>query len=336
MKIEVLGTESLGVRGLSCYIDTGNHRILIDPGIALGYTRWKLHPHPLQALMGDIIRARITMYWRKADYIVLTHMHGDHIPLYNANPFQLDLYMLDHRGEKRIIAPPPSILNKKERIRLAKIHELYGERLISIKWRAAEIGPVRVFGPYNHGLSHTEVYVVYISGSPSILHLSDTGLLVEKVVEIARQYRPDIVITDGPPLYRYLHDEKAARDILNRAEQVLNKIARYVDKIIIDHHINRCDQGYKWIRSGIRSRSDNGIMTAAEYMGRKPLLLESWRRALYRLLPVSNYWFNNDYRGTIEEYKGILNRLINRINKSTLDIDESSFSTILSGVLTEK
>ncbi|NPA98798.1 MAG: MBL fold metallo-hydrolase [Crenarchaeota archaeon] len=332
MEIELLGTESLGVRGLSCYIDTGSHRILIDPGVALGYTRWKLHPHPLQALMGDIIRAKITMYWKKADYIVLTHMHGDHVPLYNANPFQLDLYMLDHHGDKKIIAPHPSILNKKERIRLAKIHELYGERLITIKWRAGEIGPVRFFGPYNHGLSYTGVYIVYISGSPSILHLSDTGLLAEKVVEIAREYRPDIVITDGPPLYRYLHDEKTAREILNKAEQVLNRIARYADKIIVDHHINRCDQGYRWIRS----MRNNAIMTAAEYMGKKPLLLESWRRTLYQLLPVSNYWFTNDYRGTIVKYKDILYRLIGRINDSALDINESLFYSLLSRALTEK
>ena len=37
MDIEILGTESLGVRGLSCVVKADGRNIVIDPGVALGY-----------------------------------------------------------------------------------------------------------------------------------------------------------------------------------------------------------------------------------------------------------------------------------------------------------
>jgi len=40
MKIEIVGTESMGVRGMCCFVQTESRKILIDPGIALGYKRY--------------------------------------------------------------------------------------------------------------------------------------------------------------------------------------------------------------------------------------------------------------------------------------------------------
>lgn len=48
MRIEIIGAESSGVRGLCCFVETENRKILIDPGIALGYKRHNLLPHPVQ------------------------------------------------------------------------------------------------------------------------------------------------------------------------------------------------------------------------------------------------------------------------------------------------
>jgi predicted metallo-beta-lactamase superfamily hydrolase len=56
MDIEILGTESLGVRGLSCFICVNNRSILIDPGLAQGFTRYGFHPHPIQAILGEKIK----------------------------------------------------------------------------------------------------------------------------------------------------------------------------------------------------------------------------------------------------------------------------------------
>lgn len=92
--IEIIGTESLEVRGLSCLVHAGDRRIFIDPGIALGYLRHGLLPHPVQVAQGERIRQRILAALTTATDVVFSHFHGDHIPLWAANPYQLAIGQL--------------------------------------------------------------------------------------------------------------------------------------------------------------------------------------------------------------------------------------------------
>ena len=57
MNLYLIGSESLGVRGLSCFIELNKRSVLIDPGVALGFTRFGLHPHPLQAAFSEISKS---------------------------------------------------------------------------------------------------------------------------------------------------------------------------------------------------------------------------------------------------------------------------------------
>ena len=91
MKIEILATESLGVRGICCFVETKKRKILIDPGIALGYTRFGLLPHPFQVALDEKIQSRIIKRWTEATDVIISHFHGDHTPLVNANPYQLNI-----------------------------------------------------------------------------------------------------------------------------------------------------------------------------------------------------------------------------------------------------
>ena len=91
MNIEIIGSESLGVRGLCCFVKTKGRKILIDPGIALGYMRHKLLPHPVQVAMGEKIQKKIISAWKESTDIVISHFHGDHVPLADANPYQLNI-----------------------------------------------------------------------------------------------------------------------------------------------------------------------------------------------------------------------------------------------------
>ncbi|MFN2272780.1 MAG: MBL fold metallo-hydrolase, partial [Anaerolineae bacterium] len=87
--LKILGTESLGVRGLCCVVEAENRKIIIDPGLALGYQRHGLLPHPAQAAVGEHVRRRILAELKDATDVVMSHFHGDHVPLPNANPYQL-------------------------------------------------------------------------------------------------------------------------------------------------------------------------------------------------------------------------------------------------------
>jgi hypothetical protein len=59
MKIEIIGVESLGVRGLCCFVAVAEQKILIDPGIALGFFRRGQAPHPTQVAVDEVIRESI-------------------------------------------------------------------------------------------------------------------------------------------------------------------------------------------------------------------------------------------------------------------------------------
>jgi len=322
-----MGTESLGVRGLSCVVEDHGVIILVDPGIALGYNRWDLHPHPLQAVAGDIVRERIKKLWSKANIVVLSHMHGDHVPLYNANPFQLNLYDLPSNSPQRIIAPPIELLRMEERRRLSKIQEIYRENITFVGDHGLKLEFLEVYGPYPHGHIRTPVYTAFINMDSKILHVSDTGLLVEGVVELVKALKPDIVITDGPPIYRYLHNRRIVNSMLEVASRNLAKMTRYADKVIVDHHVHRCDEGYRWVKN--IGKEHSGVTSAAEYMLKKPLLLEAWRRTLYWFFPVSNYWFKNEYMLMLNRFKGIHDAIVASASKMK-NICEEEFSALLS------
>jgi predicted metallo-beta-lactamase superfamily hydrolase len=55
MQIEILGTESLGVRGLCTIVRTRDRNVIIDPGVALGFRRHGLMPHPAQVIASEKI-----------------------------------------------------------------------------------------------------------------------------------------------------------------------------------------------------------------------------------------------------------------------------------------
>ncbi|MFW6236965.1 MAG: MBL fold metallo-hydrolase, partial [Desulfosudaceae bacterium] len=91
MHIDILATESLGVRGLCCAVRTRQGRFLIDPGLALGFIREGLPPHPIQVAAGETAARRIVRHLAAATDVIFSHFHGDHVPLAEANPYQLPL-----------------------------------------------------------------------------------------------------------------------------------------------------------------------------------------------------------------------------------------------------
>ncbi|MEA3468060.1 MAG: hypothetical protein U9R57_07545 [Thermodesulfobacteriota bacterium] len=98
--LEIIATESLGVRGMCCLVIIGKRRILIDPGLALGYRRHGLLPHPFQVANGITVRRRIVKALQSATDIVLSHFHGDHVPLLLANQYQLSFENIPERIRK--------------------------------------------------------------------------------------------------------------------------------------------------------------------------------------------------------------------------------------------
>ncbi|MBT8508602.1 hypothetical protein AZH53_09315 [Methanomicrobiaceae archaeon CYW5] len=298
MQIAVIGTESLGVRALCCVVQAAGRRILIDPGVALGYMRNGRLPHPRQVAVGAAVRERILAEVPRATDIVISHYHGDHVPLKDANPFQLPLAR---------VPPLP------DRIRLwCKGEE--GLSPLSLGRRedlAAHLGrepaPAEETGddvlcfsrPVLHGTpaSHTGTVMMTCirDGAGTFVHASDIQMLNREAVDIILGWQPDTVLAAGPPLYlrRLCADELAA------ARENVLALAASVSTLILDHHLLRSREGWRWLKE-LDTEAEGRVCPAAEYMGRTPLLMEADRRELYERYPVPPRWHDDYARGMAE------------------------------------
>ncbi len=323
----MIGCESLGVRGLSCFIVVGNRSVLIDPGVSLGYVRYGLHPHPLQAAFSELTKALITSCWLRATDVIVTHLHGDHVPLYNANPFQFPLSLIGGLNNHAVLwVGSLSGVAAFERVRFERLRECFRGEVVRVNGCiSSSDGFIEFSGPYRHGLSRkARVMAVKVgSESDSVAHLSDTQLLTDEVITKVRSWRPKVVITDGPPLYRLygvLKEKVASKALINAS-----KLADYADYVIIDHHVCRDLDGAKWVDT-LRSYIGNRVMSAADFMGMPRLLLEAWRKVLYEELPTRNDWFiTSNYRGlgeALRTYGELIVRLIKELPKETTLTEE--------------
>ena len=298
MQIAVIGTESLGVRGLSCVVQTTERRILIDPGVALGYMRNGRLPHPRQVAVGAAVRERILAEVPLATDIVISHYHGDHVPLKEANPYQLPLARMPRISETTTIhAKGPDGISALSLGRRDDLAAHLGRELCP----AEETGDdVLCFSrPVLHGTpaSHTGTVMMTCvrDGAGTFVHASDIQMLNREAVDIILAWEPDTVLAAGPPLYlqRLCADDRAA------ARENVLALAASVPTLILDHHLLRSREGWRWLKR-IDGVAKGRVCPAADYMGRTPLLMEADRRELYDEYPVPPRWHDDYARGAAD------------------------------------
>ena len=290
MKIKIIGAESLGVRGLCCFVTVGEQKILIDPGIALGFLRKGQAPHPVQVAVEEVIRERIIKAWSLASDIVFSHFHGDHVPLMNANPYQLDVKRVaDLNPGVRIWTKSPEFLSARERKRFAALKER-----LDARWQEGKTGadPLSFSAAVPHGEKtkrNERVMMTRIKDDRVFVHTSDIQLLDDDTVDLVLSWHPDILLTGGPPLYL----EQLSPELRNRAWQNAMRLAGSVDTLILDHHLMRSHEGLHWL-DRLLSESGRRVLCAADFMGTSRRLLEAERKTLYDKIPVPLGW-HQDY-----------------------------------------
>ena len=286
MKIEILGTESLGVRGLCCFVETGNKKILIDPGIALGYTRYKLFPHPLQVAVDERIQKKIIEAWSEATDIVISHFHGDHIPLLNANPYQLNVEKVVGLNPGVKIWAKLSQLSPTEKKRAAPLSLFLDKDLISAEGKDQEM--LSFSRPVPHGESEhnlEKVIMTRIEGDCIFVHASDIQLLNNEAVSKILSWGPDVVLASGPPLYLC----RLSNDQVRKAWKNAISLSQKVDTLILDHHLMRSYDGVKWLER-LSEGTNKKIMCGADFMKKPRMLLEAQRKDLYEKMHVPEGW----------------------------------------------
>ena len=298
MKIKIIGTESLGVRGLCCFVLLKNRKVIIDPGIALGWNRHGYSPHPFQIAVGEQIRNRIRKALDHATDVIFSHFDGDHVPLSHANPYQLDLRDVKPSLSKcKIWTKAAEVSSKLEHRRRLALEQAVNRDLMPVEGQIVE--NFKFSNPMPHGLRDTKAVSIMMTrieeDGEVFVHASDHQFLSEDSIDQIIAWHPDIVLTSGPPFYLSILSN-AQRKVAKRNAV---KLSRHVKTLIVDHHLLREEAGLNWLRE-IASESGNQVICAAEFMGQEPLLLEAWRGKLYDWIPVPEGWHESNVPGKVD------------------------------------
>ena len=297
MKIKILGAESLGVRSLCVLVTTDDKKILIDPGIALGYKRFGLLPHPFQVAMGYKIRENIISVLKSGvTDIVFSHYHGDHVPLPDANPFQLDAYQVSPYFKKpKLWCKSPENISHNMMIRRDELMRIFQRDFPNSEGKTE--GNLRFSQPVSHGrVKKNHVIMTRIEEADQIfVHASDIQLLNDDAIPVIIKWEPTIVLASGPPFYLKQYQTK---EFYNIAWKNIIKLAnvKNLSTLILDHHLCRNKLGLEFI-SKLSRKTGKKIICAAQFMQKEPILLEAYRRELYDELPVDPKWHEQYAKG---------------------------------------
>jgi len=298
MKIKILGAESLGVRSLCVFVTTNDRKILIDPGIALGYKRFGLLPHPFQVAVGNNIRANIISILKSGQItdIVFSHYHGDHIPLPDANPFQLDAYQVSPYFKKpKLWCKGPENISHNMMDRREELMRILQRDFPNSEGKTE--GILRFSPSVCHGrMKKNHVMMTRIEeGDKIFVHASDIQLLDETAISLILKWNPTIVLASGPPFYLKQYQTK---DVYEKGWKNAVKLAMATNlsTLILDHHLCRNKVGLEFI-SKLSKTTGKRIICAAQFMQKEPILLEAYRRELYGELPVDPKWHEQYTKG---------------------------------------
>jgi len=300
MRIEIIGTESLGVRGLCTVVRTRNRNIVIDPGVALGFRRFGLLPHPVQVIASERTKKLITDTLQNVTDVVISHYHGDHHPLVNANPYQLSAKQV-----ARLCHYPQFWTKGTKDLSATQVYR--AKALAKVLGRSFQVaegirnGPFTFSLPVPHGERYrrgSSVMMTRVEEDGEVfVHASDIQMLNDEAIEKILAWQPNIVLASGPPIYlpsiTLRKQEEALRRVL--------RLAKKVDTLILDHHLMRSKKGEQWLDyiSSLNT-SQNKVICAADFMGTRRNLLEAERILWYKKLPVPKGWHEAYSRGEID------------------------------------
>jgi predicted metallo-beta-lactamase superfamily hydrolase len=298
MQIEILGTESLGVRGLCCVVMSKGRKVVIDPGVALGFRRHGLLPHPVQVAASERTRRLIARALEDATDIVISHYHGDHIPLVDANPYQLSVKQVVKLCQRpHFWAKGTKGISYNQAHRAKALAESLGRILPVAEGRSD--GPLTFSVPVPHGERGGRGGSVMMTrleeDGEVFVHASDIQMLNDTAIRQILAWQPNIVLASGPPIYLPSLTLEEQEDALHRTL----RLAKRVDTLILDHHLMRSKKGERWLNH-VSSLTGRKVVCAADFMGCCRNLLEAERVLWYKKLPVPEGWHRAYARGEID------------------------------------
>ncbi|HET8688168.1 MAG TPA: hypothetical protein VFM18_16160 [Methanosarcina sp.] len=283
MQIEILGCESFGARSLACVVKTDERTILIDPGVALARLRSGLLPHPVEVAAAFRIREKVISTFGQATDVVISHFHGDHMPMRAEDPYQLPMEALPSLDGMNFWCKGPEKISSLSLKRRRELSDFLGFPLPASE--GSKSGSIEFSSPVPHGVREKGFGTVMMTriceGDEVFVHSSDIQLLDRETVLKVLAWEPTIVFASGPPLYL----SHRVPEAVSEASENAFLLANHVDTLILDHHLLRSFEGYSWLKE-LAKKVENRVLCAAEFMGKEPELLEAQRKILYEKIPV--------------------------------------------------
>lgn len=298
MQITIIAAESLGVRGLCCIVKTRDRKVVIDPGVALGFRRHGLMPHPVQVLASERTKGLIIKALQDATDIVISHYHGDHIPLVDANPYQLSVEQIaSFYQSPRFWTKGVQDLSYNQARRAKALASSLG-RVLPVA-EGTKNGSLSFSSPVPHGDlggRGGSVMMTRIEEDGQVfVHASDIQMLNDLSIEQIISWKPNIVLASGPPIYLPSFSPQEQEAALSRTLLLANNVTT----VILDHHLLRCKKGEQWL-DYVSYLTGQRIVCAADFMGLRRNLLEAERILWYKKLPVPNGWHDAYTHGEID------------------------------------
>jgi predicted metallo-beta-lactamase superfamily hydrolase len=270
-----------------------------------------------------------------ADVLTLSHYHHDHFTPNFTDTTWLSSSAREARdiyhGKTMLVKDARSSTNVSQR-RRGWIFQSYCRKIqaeiIVADGRSFDYGETKVrFSPaLPHGEDSTELgsvlATVIESGSEKFIHASDIqGPISETALQFILSERPSAVIVGGPPTY--LAGYKASEESIKSGMSNLAMIAKKVPLVVVDHHLLRAQESLQELSviSAEVKPLGGSIMTAAEYIGEQPRLLEANRRKLYEENPPSRQFIK--WTKLNKEKQRLVNPPLERTRRKKRRISES-------------
>lgn len=312
IRVAPLAFESLGVRSMATLVETDDLKLVIDPGSALG-PRFNLNPHEREYFALARSRETILDAARGAEVLTVSHYHFDHyVPnfedwlwIWSSQELAERLY----RGKLILAKDISGDINYSQRKRgymFQKLNLPLAEEIRVADGQTFNFGgtTLEFSKPVYHGSEGSELGFVLMLAIRTrgccLVHAPDVqGPMYEEPLKFILAKEPDLVLMGGPPIY--LKGFKVENSELEVAQHSLAVLAKRVPLLIVDHHLLRSLEYPDYLRPVFSSaiQAGNRVLTAAEFLGRDPELLEARRKELHAKEPMERAWYQRLERGEL-------------------------------------
>jgi predicted metallo-beta-lactamase superfamily hydrolase len=301
VRVFPIAFDSFGVRSQCTLVVSSGLRILIDPGVALGPTRYGLPPTEAEYQALSLAREKIIEVCKRTDIVIVTHYHYDHHP----QPSDDEMYEACFKDKIVIAKDIHENINssgmKRGKVFESKVKDLakrldWGDgKKYDLSNTSIEISPAVWHGEV--GSKVGTVIMVHISeDEDSFLFGSDAQNLADPAaLRWVLEKNPHFLSIDGYPtiFIGWKKSKKSFQESLGNLGEAIKKIQ--ARRMILDHHIVR-DIRYKEKMKPIFDLAESlgkEIITAAEYYGMNNFFLEAWRKEIHegkRVVDVDSYY----------------------------------------------